>query len=147
MDQHLAKPVHPRELIRAINGLLASRRMAVAAASEEVSGSHALTNEETAIPPDCFDLEDLIERCMGDRDLMYNLLGQFPEDCRTLVDEFEAALAQRDAKRLAKAAHSLKGLTANLAAPTLNHQTVSLEASVRAEKWEEAVAHCGADQE
>ena len=57
-----------------------------------------------------------MERLNGDKELLTALVGFFFEDFPLLLDEIRAAFGSRDWPALQRAAHSLKGLSANFGA-------------------------------
>ncbi len=131
MDQHLTKPIHPRELVQTLNRVLASRRLQQVAPAAVVEALAAVTEYERSIPEDCFLAAELLDRCMGNRELMHSLLADFRQTIGDSINELERALAHDDADQLAKAAHGLKGLSANLATPAINQLAIALESAGR----------------
>jgi HPt (histidine-containing phosphotransfer) domain-containing protein len=62
------------------------------------------------------DIPATLERLNGDKELLTALVGFFFEDFPTLLEEVRTAYARRDWPALQRAAHSLKGLSANFGA-------------------------------
>ena len=56
-----------------------------------------------------FDKEAALERVSGDAALLNELAGLFLDECPKHLTEIRRALDERDAARLARAAHTLKG--------------------------------------
>jgi len=73
-----------------------------------------------------FDHEELLQRCMGNEDLLRNLLERFLERIEAEMGE-APALLEKDTRDLAALAHRLKGLAANLAAHPLHDCAARLE--------------------
>lgn len=69
----------------------------------------------TAVAEGCFDRSRAIEM-MGDEELFQQLAGMYVADAPGYLQEIDAALAAADSPRLARAAHTLKGLFATFAA-------------------------------
>ena len=76
------------------------------------------------------DVEDGSKRVMNNTKLFVKLLGKFKED-KTLK-EMEEALAAGDMAKAQIAAHTFKGLTANLSLKELNKQCIEIEAQIKA---------------
>jgi HPt (histidine-containing phosphotransfer) domain-containing protein len=58
---------------------------------------------------------------------MWSLLRQFKEQLPGHIVELRGALQAGDSNRLARAAHTLKGLSLNFSANILAHQALALE--------------------
>jgi HPt (histidine-containing phosphotransfer) domain-containing protein len=66
--------------------------------------------------PQVLDLQGLLDRCMGNLDLVQRLLDRFEQWVPDELAELEEALAIEDAERIAQAAHRIKGSSANISA-------------------------------
>jgi HPt (histidine-containing phosphotransfer) domain-containing protein len=75
------------------------------------------------------DVEDGSKRVMNNIKLFVKLLGKFKED--KSLDEINAALTAGDMAKAQIAAHTIKGLTANLSLMELNKQCIELEAQLK----------------
>jgi CheY-like chemotaxis protein/HPt (histidine-containing phosphotransfer) domain-containing protein len=130
MDGYLAKPVHAREVVEAVeqysphdgetSSVPASPRPCVSASSSAASAS---SPAETAV----FRPEVALERLDGSRDLLHDVVEFFFEDSPELLEEIHAGLEPGDGRRVERAAHSLKGLSANLEAPEVVEAARRLE--------------------
>ncbi|MCK4602579.1 MAG: Hpt domain-containing protein, partial [Phycisphaerae bacterium] len=67
----------------------------------------------------------------GDKELLAELAGMFPEESAKLLSEMRRALADGDIDKLAQAAHSLKGAVGNFASGGVSSMTVKLEKLAR----------------
>jgi HPt (histidine-containing phosphotransfer) domain-containing protein len=76
------------------------------------------------------DFNDGIKRVMNNTKLYVKLLGKFKAD--TKLDALEAAIAAGDMEKARGAAHTLKGLSANLSLIELNKQSLALETQIKA---------------
>jgi HPt (histidine-containing phosphotransfer) domain-containing protein len=74
-----------------------------------------------------FDLESLLERCMGDAELATRLLNRFGQRLSTSVGEIEQALGGGDRSEALKLAHTLKGESGSLAASRVHRAAAALE--------------------
>lgn len=73
------------------------------------------------------DLQDGLERCQGNQKLYLKLLGDFIRNYGASAAQMKTMLETGDLDSLAKLAHTLKGLSANLGAKTLSTQAMQLE--------------------
>jgi HPt (histidine-containing phosphotransfer) domain-containing protein len=76
------------------------------------------------------DIEDAKKRVMNNEKLLAKLLTKFKDD--TNLKDMEAALAAGDMEKAQVAAHTLKGLSANLSLKELNRVTIEIEAQIKA---------------
>lgn len=76
------------------------------------------------------DVEDGSKRVMNNTKLFVKLLGKFKDD--KSLNEIDAALAAGDLSRAQIAAHTIKGLTANLSLMELNKQCIEMESQIKA---------------
>jgi len=76
------------------------------------------------------DVEDGSKRVMNNTKLFIKLLGKFKDD--KSINDIESLLAAGDLEKAQIAAHTIKGLTANLSLMELNKQCVELEAQIKA---------------
>ncbi len=111
MDAYLAKPLQPRELAAAIEGVVG----ATAPPTREV-----------------FDLARLLERVGGHPKALADLVRIFRVDSPKQLARVRAAVRDSDAAALRAAAHALKGAVSNFAAPP------ATEAALRLQKMGEA---------
>jgi PAS domain S-box-containing protein len=73
------------------------------------------------------DFESALARFGGDRDFMMTMFKQYKEQLNERVNEIHLALNDRDANRLARLAHNLKGVSLNFSADRLADITLHLE--------------------
>jgi HPt (histidine-containing phosphotransfer) domain-containing protein len=78
-----------------------------------------------------FDSRGALERVLGDRKLLEELLNIFRDEYLQRLAEFREALAARDAKSLERAAHSLRGSAGNLGATATAQAAGALEELAR----------------
>jgi CheY-like chemotaxis protein len=107
MDAYLAKPLQPRELAAAIEGVLGG---APSLSPAPEPGAPAPT-------PAFIDLERLLERVGGDRKALVDLVRIFRADSPKQVARIRKAIEEGDAPALRAAAHAVKGAVSNFAAP------------------------------
>ena len=76
------------------------------------------------------DYADGLKRVVNNEKLYVKLLGKFKND--TKLDDLEAALAAGDMEKAQGAAHTVKGVAANLSLAELFKQTLELETQIKA---------------
>jgi CheY-like chemotaxis protein len=104
MDGYLSKPVTEKQLCQA-------NAQHVNASGSQPPSPNAQVDRDAA-PLDVrgvFDLDAAKKRITGGLDNVRTLAGLFREECSTLLAELRAGLANEDAKRVQRAAHTLKG--------------------------------------
>jgi PAS domain S-box-containing protein len=115
MDDYLCKPIQHDELLEVI-GRLATTQTEACAKAETNGAAHAV-----------FDRARALQLVGGDEALLAEIVGVFHEDGPRLIDGIREAVAARDANRLCRSAHSLKGSLGCLSA------TPACEAALRLE--------------
>jgi signal transduction histidine kinase/ligand-binding sensor domain-containing protein/DNA-binding response OmpR family regulator len=111
MDGYLSKPIDPAMLFAVVES-----------EQEEV----AVEADETGEAP-VLDRAGLLQRVGGDTALMADVIAMFVEDCPVRVAAIKAAIDARDADRLRREAHTLKGAAGNLSALRLFERARTLE--------------------
>ena len=76
------------------------------------------------------DFADGIKRVMNNAKLYVKLLTKFRND--TKIDDLEAAITAGDLEKAQSAAHTLKGVAANLSLAELFKQSLELETQIKA---------------
>jgi two-component system, sensor histidine kinase and response regulator len=79
-----------------------------------------------------FDADAALQRLEGDAELFLMLRAIFQEDSVVLFEKLSAALASGDLASVERAAHSLKGLSANFEATEAAEVALQIEAAARA---------------
>lgn len=118
MDGYVAKPVQVKELLQAIDDFVTTL------------GS-APTNGAAEEGESIVDEASLRERTDGDTVLMDELIALFREDGPRLLAEIRQGLEARDAERVGRTAHSLKGSLGCFATPPVVEACLRLETQGR----------------
>jgi CheY-like chemotaxis protein len=122
MDAYLSKPIDIEELVAVI---------------DRFAGRHTLQSDHDISPlglsasngsEQTLNLDAAMRRLHGDRELYRQFVEVFDEDAPGLIQDLRAASAARDAKKLSRAAHSLRGLAVNLGADIVQRLAAQLEA-------------------
>ena len=140
MDDYISKPLDIRRLADLLDEW--ARRIAdeavsgddcdpAPASSAEGGGGKG---EDDAGP---VDLETALDNLGGDRELYDEVFSIFLDNLPSMRAEFDWALSSRDATRLSRAAHSLKGSAANLCAEPTRGVAERIEEMAKREAFPE----------
>jgi len=129
MDGYVTKPIRPDLLVKALaesqlmrNG---SDETAVAPPSAAPSGTKPAP---AAVPGESrFDPDDLVERVMGDRELARTLAEAFVDAMPAQLADLRSAIANSDARATMLAAHSIKGMAANVGCGAVRDLALAME--------------------
>ncbi len=129
MDDYQSKPLDARALVRAIDRFLLDvdddRQDAPPEPPER--SEPATSPAPEAGTPAYFDLPDLMDRCMGDTNVILKLLHKFETESHRLLAAIDDALGEEALLKVAETAHGLKGMSANLSAVHLCQSAATLE--------------------
>jgi GAF domain-containing protein/CheY-like chemotaxis protein/HPt (histidine-containing phosphotransfer) domain-containing protein len=128
MNDYVAKPIRPQELIAAI-ARTPRRKRAVAAGDAEAAGP----------PVDASVLDRLAESMGGDDAFVAELIDQFVTDSPALVAAARKGLEAGDADEVRRAAHTLKSNAATFGANELADRSRRLEAGAKAGDLEDGL--------
>ena len=84
------------------------------------------------------DREMILDRVGGDEELLREITAIFLEEYPSLIEEIQLAVSGVDAKRLERAAHSLKGSVANFGARAATQAAYRLETLGRSGEMHQA---------
>jgi CheY-like chemotaxis protein len=133
MDAYLSKPINVAEMFALIDSLSRPATVSPSTESTESDGGIAV-----AAPPleSVLDLDELLERVEGDRELLRELAAMFRDESPRLLSAVRRCAENRDARGLEEAAHSLKGACANLSARPTAAAALALETSGRSSSFD-----------
>ena len=136
MDDYISKPLVPDTLVNAIESRLRSGSHMTSASecSEESTMVPDGTDDNASLSPaiaPAFNTEALCQRCLGNVDLIEKVLNQFQADANGLLDQLATLVEANDPGEVAKLAHLLKGMAANLSANELQQAACGLESLAR----------------
>jgi two-component system sensor histidine kinase/response regulator len=115
MDGYISKPIRPDHLFAEIERCLGG-----------TPGSQPMT-EGPMESNELFDRAALLDRVEGDEELLAEMIQLYVEDAPRALEAMRSALQQGNLPDLERAAHSLKGSSANLAAMTAAEAAQRLE--------------------
>lgn len=81
------------------------------------------------------DHEGAMERLDGDEELWKEIRTIWVEDVPQMLESVRSALASRDAEKLRRAAHALKGASSNVGATRVAESARRIEADAPASDW------------
>jgi PAS domain S-box-containing protein len=136
MDDYTPKPINPEELLEKIEKWT---RVEQNASSPEAEVQKEHVQPETSEETQPLDLENALERAMGDKDFLKMLLGEFVQGLPDQIESLKVAVAGTDTVALAEQAHKLKGAAANLSAYGVSSAAKSLEEIGRSQNMDEAL--------
>jgi len=113
MDGYVTKPLKAEQLCEVIDTFLAQR-------------SQAEVVRQAASPPPV-DLDAALEIVGGDTDLLHMIVEVSMEECPTQIQALEEALAAQNAAGVEHAAHTLKGVVANVGSGPVRDLAQQLE--------------------
>ena len=125
MDDHLTKPIQPKEFVRTIERLAAASAASVGTGSVDADpGAHSTTQAETTEeqthvgfdPEGTFDPARLLETVDDDVEFLRKFVSQFLEDSQSLLGQIRESVLRQDAATLTRASHSLKGSVSHFSA-------------------------------
>jgi two-component system, sensor histidine kinase and response regulator len=99
-------------------------------AEEQLSmdiSAQPVTSASGSAHSEIIDRAMILDRVGGDEELMHEITAIFLEEYPSLIEEIQAAVSVVDAKRLERAAHSLKGSVANFGATGATQAAYRLE--------------------
>lgn len=114
MDGYVSKPVRPKDLFDAVEGIGGS--------SDDEGESPC---DEEAAP--LVDWDAALERLNGDRELLGEMVAVFHDEAPKLVERIGQAISTGDAAELKISAHTLKGAVSNFAAKSAFAAALRLE--------------------
>jgi CheY-like chemotaxis protein len=131
MNDHLAKPIDPDKLFRALIQWIRPRAASAVASATSSSASTSfpsIASGDLLIPG--IDTATALKRTGGNRKRYESLLQRFADSQAHVLDDIRAALAAKDSPTAQRFAHSLKGASANLGATALAEVAAEAEAAI-----------------
>jgi PAS domain S-box-containing protein len=143
MNDHVAKPIDPDQLSRALVRWIRPRPGLGADAAAPAASGPALAGSDASAPAleiPGLDVQQGLRRVRGQQALYRSMLRKFADGQRDMPGETTRALQAGDRARAERAAHTLKGVAGNIGASALQDAAGRLEAMVRDATAPEALA-------
>jgi two-component system sensor histidine kinase/response regulator len=121
MDSYLTKPIRSQNLLLILDEITKKGSTEVAAQTAPIAPLAKV-----------IDLEAVLERLEGDRELFEELAHVFRNECPRTIKEIRRSFGQRDAAAVADHAHALKGSSANVGASAVSKTAFEIEKLARA---------------
>ncbi len=129
MDDHIAKPIEPAQLWAALLKWIKPRKHPVSAIKEEPRESSHDVDFPDVISG--IDMELGLRRVLGKKEHYLSMLNKFSAGHRGAAQEIRTALAADDRETAQRLAHTIKGVSGNIAAIGLENCAANLEQALR----------------
>ncbi|MDP3275041.1 MAG: response regulator [Deltaproteobacteria bacterium] len=126
MNDHVAKPIEPRELWRALLKWIKPRHSPQVPAMARPQGAHG------ELPPDIdgLDMTSGLRRVLGKKPLYVSMLRKFVAGQKSALPAILSAIEGNDWEGAERLAHTLKGVSGNIGATGLQRLAGELEAAI-----------------
>ncbi|MGB3092405.1 MAG: Hpt domain-containing protein, partial [Candidatus Zixiibacteriota bacterium] len=121
MDDYVAKPIEPQELIGTIEKWTRS------CDPNEATVGRKETVADGSLPVIPIDLEAALDRFDGDKEFLTNMLQEFLDSASGQLETLKKAVEREDAELIEREAHSIKGAAGNLGATGIADVSLKLE--------------------
>ncbi|MDD2915190.1 MAG: response regulator [Gallionella sp.] len=128
MNDHVAKPIEPEDLWKALLKWIKPRRT-MAATAEVIP--QALPDVDLPSGIDGLDMVNGLRRVLGKKSLYLSMLRKFATGQKFVMAEILQALEGNDWDTAQRIAHTLKGVSGNIGATALQQLAEKLEAAIR----------------
>ena len=113
MNEHISKPIIPKELFAALQKFLKDFKPIDVAQKENIKEEIALINHEV------INIKEAVDRMGGNQNAYIKLLKQFSVKYKNAFDDITMLLSQSNTKELKNKIHEIKGIAGNLSANKL----------------------------
>jgi two-component system sensor histidine kinase/response regulator len=130
MNDHLGKPIDPNEFYQMIARWCPEKVISLDALPVEQEESELASDDSALVIPG-FDVQDGLNRMLGDRDLYLELLQRFRDGQVDIGGKIRGALMVGETKMAERLAHTLKGVAGMIGAKELQQLASKLELAIR----------------
>jgi PAS domain S-box-containing protein len=141
MNDHIAKPIEPEELWKALVKWIKPRHSTSAAANVEPRAVQTGLDVAAVLPTgiEGLDMAAGLHRVLGKKPLYISMLRKFSAGQKSVTAEICMALEGNDWNTAERLAHTLKGVSGTIGATALQHLAEKLEAAIKASQPREVV--------
>jgi len=138
MSDYLSKPIESEQLLGKLQQWLTDD--ATPLKSEKISAVENLpAQQKTNSVAPVWDLESVLERLMGKKDLLKTLLEVFFDESPERLFSLQQAIDANDSEQVRFFAHTIKGVAANLSGLRLQQQAALMEAAAKEENMQQII--------
>ena len=134
MDDYVTKPISAKALAAVLarwlpgeGEVIGQESLVIGLEGEVVGQESAVCGLQSAVSPAVWDRAGMLERIMGDTDLVCVLIEGFLDDMPKQIMLLREALAVGDASTVERQAHKIKGAAANVGCEALRAVALELE--------------------
>jgi CheY-like chemotaxis protein/two-component sensor histidine kinase len=133
MNDHIAKPVNPKELFSTLLEWIEPGERDLPAGGTDAGETQTTADE---LPDQLYgiDIDAGLQRVGGNAKLFKKLLGEFYLDHREDIEAIQEALQAGDNETAERLAHTIKGVAATIGANELNFSAKNLELAIKQDK-------------
>jgi signal transduction histidine kinase/DNA-binding response OmpR family regulator len=141
MNDHVTKPIEPAHLLSTLTRWIEPGERHVPARPREPAGKEQIADDTRQLP----DLPGIsvatgLARLGGNMKLYREILTDFHRDYSDVAERIREALGSRDQESAQRLAHTVKGVSGNIAAEELHKRAGELESAIRYEDSDEIEA-------
>ncbi len=141
MDDFLSKPIVPEALAQALAKWLPACRQE----NEKINAGRAKISSASSGPPSSiFDMDALLRRLMGDKQLAGIVLNAFLQDMPREIQALANVLNEGGLEEVERQAHKIRGAAANVSGESLSALAGEIEKAAQ-QRNAPALVGCGAD--
>ncbi len=130
MNDHIPKPINVTAMFQTMAKWISPSQQHTTNPIKQVASAKIQLPEQLEF----IDIDDGLNRTMGDKKLYLKLLTKFCDGQANFIELFKQAVAQKDSELASRLAHNLKGLAGNIGAKELQSLAAILESSAISEK-------------
>jgi two-component system, sensor histidine kinase and response regulator len=130
MNDHLGKPIDPHEFYQMIARWCPEKVISPDVLPLDLMESELVSDDNTLVIPG-FDVQDGLNRMLGDRELYLELLQRFRDGQTDIGGKIRCALMVGETKMAERLTHTLKGVAGMIGARYLQQLASKLELAIR----------------
>ena len=141
MNDHVAKPIEPEDLWKALLKWIHFARPGRAAATPTTPSAPAMPPRVEDLPPpiEGLDMANGLRRVIGHKPLYLSMLRKFAAGQKTATAEIHKALVTMDWETAERLIHTLKGVSGNIGATVVQTRAETVETAIRSRQSRGAV--------